>query len=224
MVSNNEAMNKNEKNSSKSTAKIFQLLKENGEMSAKQLSVILNMTTMGVRQHLQMLEDNNELSFFDKKASRGRPTRFWKLTEKANHHFEDGHEELTVQLLISVKEVFGDAGLDKLISKREEVTLTLYQQEVLPFKTIGERLQALVKLRNKEGYMASFEVPNEESHCYWLFENHCPICAAATTCLNFCRSELQIFSLLFEEIATITREEHIVEGARRCAYKVVPLS
>jgi len=217
-------MNKNDKNSSKSTAKIFQLLKENGEMSAKQLSEALKMTTMGVRQHLQMLEESHEVSFFDKKAARGRPTRFWKLTEKANHHFEDGHEELTVQLLLSVKEVFGDAGLDKLISKREETTLVYYQEKVLPFKTISERLLALVKLRNQEGYMASFEEPTSEQSCYWLFENHCPICAAATTCLNFCRSELQIFSLLFEGMATITREEHIVEGARRCAYKVTPLS
>ena len=213
-------MNKHEKNSHKSTDKIFQLLKENGEMSAKQLSEVLNMTTMGVRQHLQILEDSNELSYFDKKAARGRPTRFWKLTEKANQRFEDRHEELTVQLLISVKQVFGEEGLDKLINKREESTLALYKEVVLPFATIAERLQALVKLRNQEGYMASFE---EHEDCYWLFENHCPICAAASACLNFCRSELQIFSLLFDNMATITREEHIVEGARRCAYKVNPL-
>jgi predicted ArsR family transcriptional regulator len=212
-------MNKHEKNSRKSTDKIFQLLKENGEMSAKQLSEVLEMTTMGVRQHLQMLEESNDVSFFDKKAARGRPTRFWKLTDKANEHFEDRHEELTVQLLISVKEVFGESGLDKLISKREETTLALYKNTVLPFSTIAERLAALVELRNQEGYMASFEAQED---CFWLFENHCPICAAASACLNFCRSELQIFSLLFDNMATITREEHIVEGARRCAYKIKP--
>jgi len=213
-------MNKNIKNSDKSTAKICQLLKENGEMSAKQLSEMLNITTMGVRQHLQALEEAGELVFFDQKALRGRPTRFWRLTEKANHHFEDGHEELTVQLLISVKEVFGDEGLNKLINKREETTLALYQKFVLPFDTITERLQTLAKLRNQEGYMASFD---KREGCYYLYENHCPICAAATSCLNFCRSELQIFSSLFEGLAVITREEHIIEGARRCAYKVTPL-
>jgi len=211
-------MNKNEKNSHKSTDKICQLLKENGDMSAKQLSDALKMTTMGVRQHLQMLEERGELIFFDQKAPRGRPTRFWSLTEKANDNFENGHEELTVQLLISVREVFGEQGLEQLINKREESTLALYQQQVLPFTTISERLQALVTLRNNEGYMASFE---QQQDCYWLFENHCPICAAAHTCLNFCRSELQIFSSLFEGMATLSREEHIIEGARRCAYKVV---
>ncbi|WP_028866739.1 helix-turn-helix transcriptional regulator [Psychromonas hadalis] len=211
---------KNEKNSSKTSEKIFQLLKENGEMTAKQLSEILKMTTMGVRQHLQSLQEAEELTFFDKKALRGRPTRYWLLTEKANRHFQDGHEELTVQLLISVREIFGEQGLDKLISKREESTLVVYKKQLLPFATIELRLQALVKLRNQEGYMASYE---KQQGCYWLFENHCPICAAASECLNFCRSELQMFTLLFEEIATITREEHIIEGARRCAYKICAL-
>ncbi|PKF63294.1 transcriptional regulator [Psychromonas sp. psych-6C06] len=207
-------MNKNEK----SAEKILQLLKEQGEMTAKQLSEKLKMTTMGVRQHLQSLEESGELAFFDQKALRGRPTRFWQLTEKANDHFENRHEELSVQLIISVREVFGEQGLDKLINQREKQTLALYQQAVLPLPTIDERLQALVKLRSEEGYMASFEV---QQGCYWLFENHCPICAAATECLSFCRSELNIFQLLFEDLATVTREDHIVEGARRCAYKVV---
>ncbi len=78
----------------------------------------------------------------------------------------------------------------------------------------------LAKLRSDEGYMATVTV---EDDIYWLLENHCPICAAATKCVNFCRSELQLFQHLFRDIALITREEHIVEGARRCAYKVVPL-
>lgn len=56
--------------------------------------------------------------------------------------------------------------------------------------------------------------------CIFLLENHCPICAAATKCLNFCRSELQLFQQLFADIAVVSREEHIIEGARRCAYKI----
>ena len=125
-----------------------------------------------------------------------------------------------MQLIISVREVFGEEGLDKLISKREESTLALYKKTLSPFTTIADRLQALVTLRSAEGYMASFE---QQQDCYWLFENHCPICAAASECLSFCRSELEIFSLLFEGLATISREDHIVEGARRCAYKVIEL-
>ena len=193
-------------------------------MTAKQLSECLKMTTMGVRQHLQLLEETLDLNFYDQKAARGRPTRFWQLTEKANSHFEDRHEELTVQLLISVREVFGEQGVDKLIRQREDTIQSNYQQLMSGKTTIEQRLTKLVEVRSVEGYMASFEKLTGQEKNTWLFvENHCPICAAATACVNFCRSELTIFQSLFLDLATISREKHIIAGARRCTYKVVAL-
>ena len=85
---------------------------------------------------------------------------------------------------------------------------------------VKEKLQTLAKLRSDEGYMASVE---EQDGIFWLMENHCPICAAASKCLSFCRSELQMFQTLMKGIAVVSREEHIIEGARRCAYKVMPV-
>jgi predicted ArsR family transcriptional regulator len=41
----------------KSSEKILQTIKEKGEITAKQLALDLEMTTMGARQHLQILED-----------------------------------------------------------------------------------------------------------------------------------------------------------------------
>ena len=85
---------------------------------------------------------------------------------------------------------------------------------------LSDKLIALAKIRSDEGYMAEIEYIDGN---YWLLENHCSICAAATACLSFCRSELQLFQSLFNEIATITREEHIMHGARRCAYRIIPI-
>lgn len=201
----------------KTTNKIIQLLKIHGAMTAKSLATELDLTTMGIRQHLQMLEQEEQVVFEDKKATRGRPTRYWSLTTKSNDHFANGHEELTVQLIDSVKTIFGDEGLEKLISHREQVTFDLYQKTLDSYSTLAEKLTALAKLRSQEGYMATIETIENE---FWLMENHCPICAAATQCQNFCRSELQIFQQLFKDMAIVKREEHIVEGARRCAYKI----
>jgi predicted ArsR family transcriptional regulator len=55
---------------------------------------------------------------------------------------------------------------------------------------------------------------------WMLIENHCPICSAATSCQQFCTSELEMFQRLFENEATITRTDHLLVGARRCAYKI----
>ncbi|MCJ8302319.1 metalloregulator ArsR/SmtB family transcription factor [Shewanella sp.] len=205
----------------KTSEKIIQLLKTQGPLTAKVLASELSLTTMGVRQHMQGLEDDGDVIFEDKKAPRGRPTRFWSLTAKSNSHFSDRHEELSVQLIDSVITVFGDSGLEKLITHREQASLSLYRQSMLDKTSLIDKLNALAELRSREGYMASIV---EDDSCYWLMENHCPICAAASKCLNFCRSELNLFQTILSDEATVTREEHIIEGARRCAYRVTPLS
>ena len=204
----------------KTTEKIVQLIKLNGAMTVKALANKLSLTTMGVRQHLQVLENEAELIFEDKKAPRGRPTRYWSLTSKTHSHFANGHEELTVQLIESVKTIFGDEGLNKLIEHREESSLELYQNLLTNHTNLFNKLNALAKIRSDEGYMATVE---EDGNNYWLLENHCPICAAAAKCLSFCRSELTLFQVLLKNEALVSREEHIIEGARRCAYKIIPL-
>jgi predicted ArsR family transcriptional regulator len=208
----------------KTHEKIVKLLKEQGALTAKTLASELGLTTMGVRQHVQALEESGEVVFKDEKAARGRPTRYWSLTEKSNSHFADKHDELTVQMLDSVIAVFGDDGLEKLIDHRESVSMANYRVALADRYGIKEKLEALAKIRSEEGYMAMVEEEvADEGNIFWLLENHCPICAAASKCLNFCRSELNMFQTLLNEEAIVSREEHIVEGARRCAYKVVPV-
>jgi len=199
--------------------RIIELLKTQGAFTAKVLAQELNVTTMGVRQHMLALEASGEVVFHDKKAPRGRPTRYWSLTSKTNSYFADSHDELTVQLIDSVIAVFGDEGLDKIISNREESSMRSYRVALADRYGVQEKLQTLAKIRCDEGYMATVE---QEGDFFWLLENHCPIYAAATKCTNFCRSELQLFQNLLSDVAVISRKEHIVEGARRCAYKVIP--
>ena len=200
--------------------KIIQLLKTQGPLTAKILASELGLTTMGVRQHVQGLEESGDVIFKDEKAARGRPTRYWSLTDKGNSRFADRHDELTVQLLDSVITLFGDDGMEKLISHREETAMANYRLALADRYGIEEKLTTLAQIRSDEGYMATVE---QADGVFWLMENHCPICAAATKCVNFCRSELEMFQALMTEVATVTREEHIVEGARRCAYKVTPV-
>lgn len=205
----------------KTTDKIIQLLKLHGPLTAKTLAEELALTTMGVRQHLQALEEEGDVDIEDRVEGRGRPTRYWGLTEQSRTHFADRHSELSLQLIDSVKMIFGDQGLDKLIEHREQTAMQQYRSAMQGMTDITSRLTKLVELRTLEGYMATQE---QADGAFWLLENHCPICSAATKCQNFCRSELQQFQQLFADIATVSREEHIIDGARRCAYRIAPLS
>lgn len=183
-------------------------------MTAQQVASELKMTSMGARQHLQGLQQNGEVETFSQSKGRGRPSMFWQLTEIANEHFADRHSELTVQIIASVKAMFGNEGLEGVIAKRERDMLKHYQPRLEGKASLFDAVTELAVIRSEEGYMATAE-ENEEG--VWLFENHCPICAAATSCQNFCRSELALFQQLVPQ-ATVKRTSHIIEGAHRCAY------
>ena len=53
-----------------------------------------------------------------------------------------------------------------------------------------------------------------------LVEAHCPICAAAQSCQGFCRSELALFRRCLGPELQVERTEHLLAGARRCAYRI----
>ncbi|WP_305856453.1 helix-turn-helix transcriptional regulator [Balneatrix alpica] len=202
-----------------STDKILFLLKTQGPQSAAELAERLQMTAMGARQHLQQLEQDGWLESYSEARGRGRPNRLWQLSEKAWSRFPDAHAELMVVMLDSVQQLFGKAGLEQLISKREADSLALYQTKMQEHTSLADKLQVLMELRCREGYMADLQPQSDGS--WLLLEHHCPICSAARQCQGFCRSELAIFQQLLAP-AQVERTQHLLGGGQRCVYRIVP--
>lgn len=197
--------------------RILQLLKTQGAMTAQQLGEQLAMTTMGARQHLGLLQEKQLIGTFDKKAGKGRPAKYWFLTGQGHEQFPDRHAELTVNMLENVRELFGEQGLEQLVARREQGQLERYQQALASCHSLEEQLHTLATLRSEEGYMAEVEYKGDG----WLFtEHHCPICAAARHCQQFCAAELDIFKQCFGKHVTVERRQHMVGGDQRCAYFV----
>src|SRR6478735_5731863 len=80
---------------------------------------------------------------------------------------------------------------EKSIRVRETGTRKRYEALLSGEQSLARKIAHLAEIRNKEGYMATWE--KEEGGSYLLIENHCPICAAASACTGFCRSEKAIF-------------------------------
>lgn len=201
-----------------STDKILFLLKSHGPQSAAELGEQLQMTSMGARQHLMTLEADGWVSFNDEARGRGRPVRLWHLTKQAWQRFPDSHSELTLQLIDNIQQLFGEVGMERLIAQREQQQLARYQAE-LTQPALADRLAALTAQRTREGYMADFR--QEEDGSWLLWESHCPICAAASACRGFCRSELALFRRLLAP-AEVEREQYLLEGDHRCLYRIKP--
>ncbi|WGG52428.1 helix-turn-helix transcriptional regulator [Rugamonas sp. DEMB1] len=201
---------------------VLYLLKTRGAQTAQQLAALLGLTSMGARRQLEAWQDKGLVEFEETADKVGRPARHWRLTAAGHARFPDRHADLTLQLIEQVRGLFGAAGLEQLISARELDSERQYRER-LGAQTADwpARAAALAGLRSAEGYMA--EVEQQDDGSLLLIENHCPICAAATSCQSFCRSELDIFRRVLGEGVAVERAEHLLAGARRCVYRITPL-
>ena len=200
---------------------ILFLLKTRGASTAQQLAEQLELTSMAVRRHLELALEKGLLLTEDRADKVGRPARYWLLSEAGHARFPDRHSDLTVQLIAQVRTLFGQAGLDKLISAREALSEASYTERMAGTKTLSQRLAKLVEARDTEGYMAQMEKQADGS--FLLIENHCPICAAATECQGFCKSELEVFRRTLGPGSSVERVEHALAGGRRCVYRITPV-
>ncbi|QIZ76867.1 helix-turn-helix transcriptional regulator [Ferrimonas lipolytica] len=204
---------------SSSSSKILFYIKQHGASPLNDIASALGVTTMGARGHLHKLEQQQLLEFKDITNGPGRPTRHWQLTTTGHNHFGDRHQDFTIQLLDSIEQLFGPQGLNQLIDHRSKLQQHSYLTQLASYTSLPEKIEALAELRQQEGYMARVE----QSHNGWLLiEDHCPICAAAACCQGLCQQELQLFQLLLNGLAQVSRSEHLLNGARRCAYIIEP--
>jgi len=197
---------------------ILELLKWHGPQDAQTLAGRLEISAMAVRQHLYALAEEKLVASRDEPRPMGRPAKLWRLTPAADELFPNAHADLTVSLIQSVRETFGEGGLDRLIEVRSRSQVAAYGERVPRRGPLRKRLEALAALRTREGYMA--EVQEDAGGALLLIENHCPICTAAAACTNLCAGELAVFRAVLGDDVDIERIDHILAGARRCAYRV----
>ena len=199
--------------------KVLFQLKTRGPQTAGQIGRRLGVTEVAVRQHLKRLEEEGLVEATEERRGVGRPSRVFSLTEKASGRFPNTHADLTVELLAALRSTFGVEGLDRIVAQRTRTQLAAHRARMpAAGASLEERVQALTRLRREEGYMA--ECQRERDGSFLLVENHCPICAAARFCQGFCRDELEVFRKLIGKDATVERVEHLLDGARRCAYRI----
>lgn len=197
--------------------RVLMTLKTRGPQSIAVIARTMDVTAEAVRQQMTRLHADGLVGFESHSAGRGRPTQIWFLTEAGHGRFPDTHAEMTVQMIGAVRQVFGDEGVEKLIQVRENAMLESYRRAMQGARSLKGRLERLVDVRCAEGYMAELRRDGAD---FVFIENHCPICSAAKACMGFCRSELELFRAVLGEGVRVEREEHILAGARRCAYRV----
>lgn len=197
--------------------KILELLKMEGPSQASDMAKTLGVSAMAVRQHLYALSDEGLVVAEERALGVGRPRKIWSLTGAADAFFPHGYADLTADLLTVMRRTFGEEGLNKLIRERLADQIKSYRARLDALPDLKKKVEALAAIRCEEGYMAS---ATSQDGVHLLVENHCPICAAAKACTGLCASELELFQTVLGDGVDVTRTDHILAGARRCAYRI----
>lgn len=206
--------------------RLLERLKRVDNASAAELAVTFDLTPAAVRQHLDDLAAASLVETVTDDTSgargRGRPAQRWRLAPAAAAQFPDHHADLTVSLLEVIRDTMGDAGIDAVVDARTRSQLADYRATLPDPVTapLAERVRALAQLRTVEGYMAEAVPVQDGDEGYLLIEHHCPICDAASRCLNLCRGELELFQAALGADVEVERVQHVLSGDQRCAYRV----
>ncbi len=208
-----------------STAKrrIIERLKRADTATAPELAAEFGLTDTAIRQHLEALENAELVERVSPPNSattvggRGRPPVHWRLAASASSLFADRHSDLTVDLIMSIRDALGEDALEAVVRTRAERQLATYRVAIDDDASVSDRVHRIAELRSAEGYLA--EAVEGDGHMT-LVEHHCPIRDAADSCAGLCSAELNLFQKALGPDVTVAREQHLLEGGQRCAYRI----
>jgi predicted ArsR family transcriptional regulator len=184
-------------------------------MTVQELSRSLEITPMGVRQHLAILERDGHIRSDGIRRGQGRPSRVYSITVEGDKIFPRTYEQVATALLDDVKALDGEAKVAAVFEHRRKRQLEQYRARMAG-KEFPEKLAVLAVLRNEEGYLAEHEQMDKDS--FVLIEHNCPIRTVADAYRQACACEMTLFADALG--AEVTRTDHILAGAPRCRYVI----
>jgi DeoR family suf operon transcriptional repressor len=187
---------------------VLYALRRRGQATVEDLAEQLAMTQSGARQHLNALIEDGlvETNEHDPdEPRRGRRTIFYAPTRAADALFPKAYAELANELL---SEIFDRRGMHRIASANTRLGR---------LGALGEKVTELARILDEDGYFATAE--QISSGVFRLVEHNCAIWAVAERYGHACSSEIEFIRAVLPD-AEVTRVEHMVAGARRCAYEI----
>lgn len=194
---------------------VMQLLKTNGELSAKDLTEYLHITGMAVRRHLDTLERDGLIESRAVRQAMGRPTALYRLTSAADNHFPKKYDTVALDLLGELAQEAGPEMVNHLFDRRKESLYNKYSPAMSDRKWT-DQVETLAQIQNDNGYMVELEQVSDEE--FVLKEYNCPISQLANQYHHACQCELGLFENLLN--ANVTRHECLADGDQKCAYVI----
>ena len=186
---------------------------ENGPSTAAALAERLDLTPAAVRRHLDHLIDEGAVEAREPRPrgarGRGRPAKFFALTETGRDRFDQQYDDLAAQALRFLAETGGEAAVKEFARRRFSALESDYR-EVVELRPELTSAEAVAVALTQSGYAASVrEGPVGEQLC----QQHCPVAHVAHEFPQLCEAETEVISRILgshvQRLATIAHGDGV---------------
>ena len=195
---------------------ILSYLKEHCQATVDELAEVLDLTSVTVRHHLDVLRSEGLVAepVIRHRTSRGRPQYTYTLTEKASQYFPKNYDALASKVLAEIKA----ASTPQVINVIFEGVANRFAAEAprpAPGEPITNRLDRAVAFLNARGYVAHWEAT---SAGYVLYTCNCPYEALTAEHGELCGMDKALIgSLVGAAPQCLTR---VADGSSSCSFLI----
>lgn len=198
---------------------ILDYLRLHRDASVKDLGRLLGLTATGVRQHLNILEQEGLVTSSEQRGKVGRPPLRYSLTSLGDATFPKQYDVLANALLDEVRACYGSQGLQQIVrGAAGRLAVADEGHEVPADGSPDARINAIVDLLRARGVVADWE---RDGDAYLLHERTCPYPEVARRNSVACAMDVAQIRQLSAMDAKLTA--CLVRGDACCTYRLLPL-
>jgi len=199
---------------------ILDYLRLHRDASVKDLGRLLGLTATGVRQHLNILEQEGLVTSFEQRGKVGRPPLRYALTSLGDGTYPKQYDALANALLDEVRACYGSHGLQQIVrGAASRLAVAADGHEVSVDGSPDARVNGIVELLRSRGVVADWE---RDGEAYLLHERTCPYPEVARRNSVACAMDVAQVRELAGMEAKLTA--CLVRGDACCTYRLLPLT
>lgn len=193
---------------------ILQLLKRQGRATVDELSRALNMTLMGVRLHLVVLDRDGYVQRSTLRKKPGRPALVYSLTPKAEDIFPKRYDLLAEKLLEALAQQHASVTVNGILETAAR-SLAAPLALAIDKGTLAQKVDKAGRLLDEIGAFTSWE---RSEGGYVIHQHNCLFYRIALRNREVC----SIDTILLREMlgVDVQQRDCLLDGAGRCSFFV----
>lgn len=193
------------------------LLRHKGGLTVDELGTRLQVTRNAIRQHLAVLESDGFVQHGESKATGGRPTQLYVLSQKGRELFPRQYSWLAQLMLDSVKQESGGDALRKRLGALGTKVGNQLRAQNPALRTRADRVLKLAELMEQLGYNTASTTVLDPTV---ISADNCVFHDLALKDPEVCQFDLALLSTFTD--SRVDHQECMAKGGHVCRFKFRP--